>query len=330
MKAIIIFSTVLFSVLSLSAQIKMGTNGYVKIGSTATPTKTLDVVGSVKILPGDATYGSLIIDNTGYYGTPALYPSSQYSGNLGLSSKAFREIWGYSIVSLSDKRQKENIKNLNSANALNLILKLQGVSYDLKMECLLSDSVVLNSKKKEQFEKGRKNKIGFIAQDVAKIIPEVVVHDDSTDIYGICYDKIVPLLVEAIKLQQSQIDSLKKVISSNKNKTVSSKSEAIENSSKRETNISSTVETKSALISQNIPNPFDQLTQIDYFLPENTNSAFIYIYNMDGIQIKSIPINIFGNSYITIYGSELKAGMYMYTLIADGKVIGTKRMILTD
>jgi hypothetical protein len=36
-----------------------------------------------------------------------------------------------------------------------------------------------------------------------------------------------------------------------------------------------------------------------------------------------------GDATVTIAGNELSAGMYLYALIADGKVVATKRMILT-
>ena len=81
---------------------------------------------------------------------------------------------------------------------------------------------------------------------------------------------------------------------------------------------------------QNSPNPFSVSTKIEYYLPADVQKATIYIYDMNGTQLKSIPLNQKGNGSITINGSELKAGMYMYTLIADGQVIDTKRMILTD
>ena len=55
----------------------------------------------------------------------------------------------------------------------------------------------------------------------------------------------------------------------------------------------------------------------------------IYIYNMRGMQIKSISIPEKGYGTITINGSDLQAGMYLYTLIVDGKEVDTKRMILT-
>ncbi len=57
---------------------------------------------------------------------------------------------------------------------------------------------------------------------------------------------------------------------------------------------------------------------------------YIYIYDMQGTQVKKLQINNRENTSIGIQGSELKAGMYMYSLIIDGKEIDTKRMILTE
>ena len=51
---------------------------------------------------------------------------------------------------------------------------------------------------------------------------------------------------------------------------------------------------------------------------------------MQGSQIKSYEIHERGNSSITIHGSELEPGMYLYTLVVDGQETDTKRMILTD
>jgi hypothetical protein len=55
----------------------------------------------------------------------------------------------------------------------------------------------------------------------------------------------------------------------------------------------------------------------------------LIIYNLQGEQIKQIAVNERNNTSITIEGHSLKAGMYLYTLIADGKEADTKKMILT-
>ncbi|MDR3339504.1 MAG: T9SS type A sorting domain-containing protein [Candidatus Symbiothrix sp.] len=68
-------------------------------------------------------------------------------------------------------------------------------------------------------------------------------------------------------------------------------------------------------------------TEIRYLLPAEVQSAEIYVFDMQGRQLKKLPANKSGS--IEIKGSDLQAGMYLYTLVVDGKQVDTKRMILT-
>jgi hypothetical protein len=83
-----------------------------------------------------------------------------------------------------------------------------------------------------------------------------------------------------------------------------------------------------AILYQNTPNPFSSNTEISCYLPEITQQALIYIYNLQGVELKSYSITQVGLNTIIINGSELSAGMYLYTLVVDNGVIDTKRMIL--
>jgi len=87
----------------------------------------------------------------------------------------------------SDFTLKENIKPIE--NPLKKVLDLQGVSFKYKKE------------------NDRKKYIGLIAQEVMKIVPEVVFEHD--DVFGINYKLLVPLLVEAVKERQKEIENLK-------------------------------------------------------------------------------------------------------------------------
>jgi hypothetical protein len=51
---------------------------------------------------------------------------------------------------------------------------------------------------------------------------------------------------------------------------------------------------------------------------------------MQGKLIKTYPINTKKEGSIEINGGEMQPGMYLYSLIIDGKEIDTKRMILTE
>ena len=88
----------------------------------------------------------------------------------------------------SSRRFKTNIQPLQ--DALGRIEALQGVSYERK-----SDG---------------KHEIGVVAEDVDRVIPEVVAHDPEThEVEGVDYSRLVALLIEAVKSQQAEIERLK-------------------------------------------------------------------------------------------------------------------------
>lgn len=49
---------------------------------------------------------------------------------------------------------------------------------------------------------------------------------------------------------------------------------------------------------------------------------------MNGLQVAEYPITSYGVGSVVVNGGYLEAGMYLYSLIADGQVVDTKRMIL--
>jgi hypothetical protein len=91
--------------------------------------------------------------------------------------------------SSSDKRLKKNIKTVTSALAT--VDALRGVSFEWK--------------------EGGAKAIGMIAQEVQSVIPDVVTTDDNGYL-GIKYTNLIGILVEAVKEQQVQINTLKKLI----------------------------------------------------------------------------------------------------------------------
>ena len=99
--------------------------------------------------------------------------------------------------STSDKRLKENIKPLDSA--LDKVLKISGVSFDWKE---------LTEEEKKTIHGNEGHDVGVIAQEIEEVLPEVVTERDN-GYKAVKYEKIVPLLIEAIKEQQKQIEELK-------------------------------------------------------------------------------------------------------------------------
>lgn len=288
----------IFIALNSSAQIKILSTGAINVGNPA------------------SVYGVFNIDYTGYYSTNlVLYPTVNNSAMLGKSGKGFIYVYTYNTANPSDVRLKENIKGIK--NALSIVKSLNGVEFDYKAETFDGYNLKSSSKEKELLDKRRKNYLGFLAQDVQKVLPQVVFHDDSTDLYSMDYTKLIPVLVEAIKEQQAKIDELSAKIEDKNTRLKSTEIKSLENAN-------------GASLEQNAPNPFSQNTQIGYYLPETIKSASLVIYNMNGLQLKSILIMNRGRGTETINGSEFQPGIYLYALIADGREIDTKHMILTQ
>jgi len=53
--------------------------------------------------------------------------------------------------------------------------------------------------------------VGFIAQELERVLPEAVTKDEK-GYYRVAYSEVAPLLVEAIKEQQREIDGLKNLV----------------------------------------------------------------------------------------------------------------------
>jgi hypothetical protein len=81
-------------------------------------------------------------------------------------------------------------------------------------------------------------------------------------------------------------------------------------------------------LEQNIPNPFNQTTLINYYVPETAGHAFIKVTGMNGNAIKTIELNNTGSGQITLQTATLASGNYTYSLFVDGNLIDTKVMVL--
>lgn len=100
----------------------------------------------------------------------------------------------------SDIALKENVENI--PNALSKVVTLNGVSYDWTADYI----------EKRGGEDGyfvRKHDIGLIAQDVEKVLPEIVAQNGD-GYKSIKYERVVALLVEAVKDLKKEVDNLKK------------------------------------------------------------------------------------------------------------------------
>lgn len=82
------------------------------------------------------------------------------------------------------------------------------------------------------------------------------------------------------------------------------------------------------ILGQNTPNPFNIRTKITCNISENANSSYVMISDILGRKIENIPIAQKGQIDIFIDGTNFASGIYVYSLIVDGKLIDTKRMVI--
>jgi hypothetical protein len=181
-----------------------GTNGYVGIGSTTpgaffsiNPTATaisqfmigttthtsfmIDTNGSVLIGTTTATTTRLSVDSRGASGTSVV----AFSGSAAV---CFMKVNAGAITCSSDARLKKDISTLSPA--LSTVLALHPVNYLWNPD-----------------PENTAPHVGFIAQEVQAIIPDLVAPDDY-GMLGLNYSGFAPYLVSAIQSQQGIIDAL--------------------------------------------------------------------------------------------------------------------------
>lgn len=177
-------------------------NGNVGIG-TNFPSATLQIIGTTRIGSAEEITdgGSYLMDFDA-----TLRPATNNGRSLGNSSKRWNTVFATNgTINTSDRRDKEGIQHINYG--LQEVLNLQPVSF----------------KWRDRPEQG--TKLGLIAQDLQKVIPEVVldhewIQDEETQNWekqeaerlGVFYSDLIPVLIKAIQEQQDQIEDLKKEI----------------------------------------------------------------------------------------------------------------------
>ena len=130
--------------------------------------------------------------NLSYYWYDGTSFTIKFAFGTGGSFYAASDVVAYAS---SDIRLKENVVKIDSA--LNKISQLNGYSFTW-------------NDKQTTYAPGKKD-LGVIAQEVEGIFPEIV-KDRENGTKGVMYDKLVPVLIEAIKEQQTQIEDLKKAL----------------------------------------------------------------------------------------------------------------------
>lgn len=225
------------------------------------------------------------------------------NGELYVTSGTYARPSGSGPV-LTDEQYLSDIKSI--PDAVSLVNQLQPKSYTLAGKT--GDAAMA------------KQTYGLVAQDVEKVMPGLVTDmpgNAGGTAKGVQYDELIPVLVQAIKDQQHQIDELKAMLAAGHTQP---QQEAIARLDVQLT------DNQVIVLGQNVPNPCDKATAIGFYLPAGVRTAVIQFATADGKLIQTVTVAERGKGVVNVYTSELAQGVYVYTLVADGKVIDSKRM----
>lgn len=216
----------------------------------------------------------------------------------------------------SDARLKDNIEELDGSYSG--LSGISGYRYTLTRG---AETVAKANAQSEGEEAVRDvaadshSRYGFLAQEVKKIFPELVTEDENGYL-SVDYIGFIPLLVDAYNELTVKIEEQEAVIAQ------------LTQQKKRGDNPAALG--GEATLAQNRPNPFSATTVIECYLPSTVADASVYVYDLQGKQLLHLPVAGRGNTSVTVEARQLGAGMYVYALIADGREIDSKRMIITE
>jgi hypothetical protein len=174
----------------------------------ATTVATINDTGSISLRGTAATAAGMSFHRTGAYAINFGLSTANKMELGGWSAGSIKHTWDMSgnytavgnITAYSDIRLKDNIEVIPDAMAK--VKALRGVTFNRNDFIPDAETGVMPETRQA----------GVIAQEVEKVLPEVVMTNASDGIKTVAYGNMVGLLIEAIKEQQVQIDGLKQTL----------------------------------------------------------------------------------------------------------------------
>ena len=295
--------------------------------------------------------------NSTAVGNGTIFSGSNY---VFVGNTAITQIKGQvNFTTYSDGRFKTNIQE--NVKGLEFINKLRPITYQVNTKQLddfiiqnMPDSIkTLHQTSLDFAPSSSMIRSGFIAQEVDSVanlcgfVSSIVqTPENNTDPYGLSYSEMVVPLVKAVQelskkldslqvsniLQQSQIVQLQHDLIACCNKPINTTKIGENNNDGQQFNEHSIsvdlVKEEQIILYQNEPNPFNNSTVIRYFIPENMQiEAYIMFYDSYGKDIKKVDVKETGAGKIEANTQNIAAGIYSYSLIVNGKVVDTKKMM---
>ena len=248
----------------------------------------------------------------------------------------------------SDARLKENVESLQ--NTLGIIDQLNGVSYNYKLSEInkyrepdgskfsqdlstqkntnsdLSTNTALTEKEiqdklyqseieRKEAEEASRKRIGFLAQDVEKVLPELV-RTDENGIKSIDYTGFIPLIVESLKEMQQTIQDQQNEIENLRSLLPEGTKSMLRSTSTNNINV-----VEGAKLYNRAG------TSVSYILPSTFSNAYLQVFDIAGRILKKITLTT-PNDIVEINPSEIGLGTFIYVLYVDGQKADTLKKII--
>lgn len=220
--------------------------------------------------------------------------STVTSGTLKLKVNGITMSDGYLIT--SDSRYKKDVTDLKGS--LDKLLKMRGVAYNW------------DKARNPEMGFGDEKQLGFIAQEVEKVLPEMV-YTLENGYKAVNYTALIPVVVEAIKEQQSTIAKLQDELARMKD---------LQSGNLDPLSISSTMTIH--------PNPSNAAVTIGFTGIDPTAQSSVLIFDMNGKLIKTIELSARDLDKLELAKGTLDPGMYIVSLISNNKELHTQRLII--
>ncbi len=261
----------------------------------------------------------------------------------------------------SDQNLKENIEVLENADSL--LSLLNPVTFDFRtddypqlhlqegnqmgliaqqVEPIFPNIIKENSSIAEYDSLGNVlvPSVNFKTVDYTKLIPLLISGHQEQANEIVAKDSIINSLQTENTAQQEEIndltdrlDQLENCLSALLPLLCSMNQSLIQNNSPAQqeevrNNLAVTLSNRNSIVlDQNVPNPFAEQTVINFSIPATVVKAQIHFYDGNGKLIQSVDVADRGLGAITVFGSDLSKGVYTYTLVADGQIVATKKMM---
>lgn len=268
---------------------KQATNG---VGITST-CNSANFITKSSGTNGDLTCSSIYDDGLGHVGFG--FGSSLPGTSFNVMFAGNNATYGGSY-NVSDKKFKKEIKPIQ--NALDKIMSLEGKTYFWNKEV----NKDINFTSELQY--------GLLAQDVQKIIPSLVIESENGDL-AMNYTGLIPVLIEALKEQQSQINELKQQMS--------------DSFKAQNQDLLQFSNTKIISVS---PNPSNDVITVSLNIEKEVQTATLQVHDINGTILSSLNLKERNTNITkTLQKDNFGKGIYVVSLVVNGKSIDTKKII---